>query len=258
MNGFNHNTGQYIEIDGANIYYEEVGNTGKPALLMLHGGYESIENLNSMVSYLSNHFRIIGIDSRGHGKSTLGNTKLTYERLQLDAEKILKKLKITDVNIIGFSDGGVVAFRIAANKNIKVNTLVAIGSSWKNDDIDIAEDILKTITPETAKEYFPENVKDYHRLNPEQNYEALVQSVLAMEIERAETGHPNEKVNDISAETLLIRGDNDFLTSSESLSELKTRIKGASFLNVPFVEHVVHVEQPQVVEIILKQFYNLI
>jgi len=254
---FSHNSGQCIEIDGANIYFEEIGYKDKPALLMLHGGYESVENLNSITPYLSKDFHIIGIDSRGHGKSTLGNKKLTYEQLQFDAETILKQLKIDAVNIIGFSDGGIVAYRIAANNNIKVNKLITIGSSWKNDDIEAIEDILKTITPETAKEYFPENVKDYYRLNPEQNLNKLIQSVIAMETDKTEKGHPNENVNNISAETLLIRGDNDFLVSLESLTELKTKIKGSSLLNVPFAEHVVHEEQPQVIEIILKQFLNV-
>jgi len=258
MKTFTHNSGQSVETDGANIYYEEIGNNkDKPALLMLHGGYESIENLNSMAAYLSDDFRVIGIDSRGHGKSTLGNKKLTYEQLQIDAETVLKHLKISIVNIIGFSDGGIVACRIAANNNLKVNKLITIGSSWKNDDIEAIVDILKTITPETAEEYFPENVKDYHRLNPKPNFGALNQCVLAMETDKTETGHPNEKVKNISAETLVIRGDNDFLVSSESLVELQTEIKGSSFLNVPFAEHVVHEEQPQVIEIILKQFLNI-
>ncbi len=59
----------------------------------------------------------------------------------------------------------------------------------------------------------------------------------------------------INSETLLIRGDKDFLVSSESIVELQTKIKGALFLNVPFAEHVVHEEQPQLIEIILKQFF---
>ncbi|MDR2651270.1 MAG: hypothetical protein LBC68_03000 [Prevotellaceae bacterium] len=39
---FNHLKGKYLEIDGANIYYEEIENTGKPVLLFLHGGFGNI------------------------------------------------------------------------------------------------------------------------------------------------------------------------------------------------------------------------
>ncbi|MDM8523262.1 alpha/beta hydrolase [Desulfococcaceae bacterium HSG8] len=256
MKTFNHNSGQYADIDGGKIYFEEIGNKEKPALLILHGGFENIENLNSIASYLSEEFRVIGIDSRGHGKSTLGSKKLTYEQLQSDAETILTQLKINTVNIFGFSDGGIAAYRIAASKRIKVKKLVTMGSSWSEEDIIKAEGILKTITPESAKEIFSENFETYQRLNPEPDFEMLTQSLAAMWLDKTSTGHPNESVEDISAKTLLIRGDNDFLVSLESLSELKDKIKGSSFLNVSFAEHAVYEEQPQVVEIMLKQFFN--
>ncbi|MDR0420182.1 MAG: hypothetical protein LBH30_01835, partial [Prevotellaceae bacterium] len=69
---FNHQTGQYIEIDGANIYYEEIKNAGKPTLLLLHSGFGNIEDFNPILPMFANDYHIIGIDSRGHGKSTLG------------------------------------------------------------------------------------------------------------------------------------------------------------------------------------------
>jgi hypothetical protein len=79
---------------------------------------------------------------------------------------------------------------------------------------------------------------------------------VAMWLDTTGTGHPNEHVKEISAKTLLIRGDNDFLVSLKSLSELKDKIEGSSFLNVSFAEHEVYKEQPQVIEIMLKQFLN--
>ncbi len=254
MRTFDHTSGQYAEIEGAKIYFEETGIKENPVLLMLHGGFANIEDLNSMVSYLSDNFRVIGIDSRGHGKSTLGSEALTYERLQFDVEAILKRLNIDAVNIIGFSDGGIVAFRIAASQRVKVDKLITMGASWCENDVVLAEDMLKTITPESAREIFSEDYVRYQRLNPEPDFETLTRSVVAMELDKTGSGHPNESVKDIRAETLIIRGDNDFLVSLESLSELKNKIEGASLLNVPFAEHVVHEEQPQVIEIMLSQF----
>ncbi len=78
-----------------------------------------------------------------------------------------------------------------------------------------------------------------------------------MWLDKSHTGHPNENVKKISAKTLLIRGDNDFLVSLESLSHLKNEIEDANFLNVAFSEHEVHKEQPQVIEIIIKQFLDI-
>lgn len=256
MKTFNHNSGRYFEINGVNIYSEEIGNRDKPVLLMLHGGFGDIEDLNSIASYLVEGYRIIGIDSRGHGKSTLGSEKLTYGQIQSDIEEILKQLNITTISIIGFSDGGIAGYRIAASHNVKVKKLITMGASWSEKDVTKAEPILKTLTPESVKEIFSNNVERYQRFNPEPDVDLLTRSVVSMELDKTETGHPNESVNEITSKTLLIRGDNDFLVSLESLAELQSRIVGSSFMNVPFAEHVVHEEQPKVVEMMLKHFLN--
>lgn len=254
MKIFDHKSGHYLEISGNPIYFEARGNKNNPVLLMLHGGVEDIENLNSIASYLSENFYLIGIDSRGHGKSHLGNEKLTYERLQCDVEAVLHYLKINTINILGFSDGGIVAYRIATSKKVQVEKLITLGASWSNNDVLVAEEMITTITPESAKEIFPENYQRYQQLNSAPNFDLLIQSVVAMWLDRTDTGYPNERVQEITAKTLLIRGDNDFLVSLESLAELKGKIKDVSLLNVPFAEHVVYEEQPEIVEIILKQF----
>ncbi|MCP3926711.1 MAG: alpha/beta hydrolase [Desulfobacterales bacterium] len=254
MRTFDHNSGQYFEVNNACIYYEETGNREKPTLLMLHGGFENIENLNIIADYLSESFSIIGIDSRGHGKSTLGDGKLTYEQMQLDVEAILNHLRIDTLSILGFSDGGIVATRIAASNRVNVENLIIIGSSWSVKDVTSSEEVVKTINTESAKEIFSDNYKTYQLLNPEPDFNCFTQAMVKMWLDKTETGHPDERVKNISARTLIIRGDNDFLVSLESISALQRNIKDSSLLNVPFVEHVVHQEQKEIVEIAIKQF----
>src|SRR5450755_3055617 len=120
MKTFNHQSGQYLNIDSGKIYYEMAGNENKPVLLVLHGGFGTMEDLNYK-------FNILGIDSRGHGKSTMGLQELTYERLQKDVERVLEKLDINEFSIIGFSDGGVVAYRLASFSNFRIDKIVTIG-----------------------------------------------------------------------------------------------------------------------------------
>ncbi len=251
---FNHEEGKYFETGGAKIYYEEIGNKDKKVLVILHGGLENIENMNSLASYLAEDFRIIGIDSRGHGKSTLGSKKLTYERIQLDAEEILEYLDIKEFSLIGFSDGGIVSYRIAASKKFQINKLVTIAASWNVQDVIDAEDMVKSITPESAKEFFPENYESYEKLNEEADFDKLINSVVDMWLDKEPTGHPNESVKNISAETLIIKGDNDFLVSTESLAKLKNEIPNSWFMNVPFAEHLVHEEQAEMVKMVLEKF----
>lgn len=90
MRNFNHNSGECLNIDGAEIYFEAIGREEAPVLLVLHGGFGTMEDFNIITEDLSNDFKIIGIDSRGHGKSTLGSKELTYAQIQRDTEKILE------------------------------------------------------------------------------------------------------------------------------------------------------------------------
>lgn len=82
MRSFDHISGKYFDIDDAKIYYEVIGDKKNPSLLFLHGALGNIEDFNDVIAELPDKFRIIGIDSRGHGKSTLGSKELTYELLQ--------------------------------------------------------------------------------------------------------------------------------------------------------------------------------
>ena len=80
MHTFNHRDGQHLDIDGARIYVEEQGNPDGPTLLFLPGGFDQIETWNLLMPGLAATHRLIGIDSRGHGRSTLGPQPLSYRQ----------------------------------------------------------------------------------------------------------------------------------------------------------------------------------
>ncbi len=251
---FNHIDGKYLNSNGAKIYYETIGSKSKPVLVMLHGGFGNIEDLNPIAKYLSDYFYIIGIDSTGHGKSTLGDKDLTYERLQQDITEVLNHLEIKKFTILGFSDGAVVALRLAYDENFSIDKLVAISASWCVNDVINSEEILKSIDESSAKEIFASSYDFYQVNNPEANFELFVKQVLNMWLDKSSSGQPNENVSKIKALTLLIRGDNDFLTSLESYTQLQKNIENSSILNIPFCEHTVFNEQSEIVEIVLKEF----
>lgn len=105
-----------------------------------------MEEFNSVVPYLVANFRIIGVDSRGQGKSTFGSN-LNYARIQLDIETLLQSLQINDVTIIGFSDGGTIAYRLAIESSIKINKIVTIGALIIEDIGAVMSDDMSFVLP---------------------------------------------------------------------------------------------------------------
>jgi pimeloyl-ACP methyl ester carboxylesterase len=253
---FNHNTGKYLEIDGANIYYEEIENMGKPVLLFLHGGFGNIEGFNPIVHMFCNDFHIIGIDSRGHGKSTLGTENLTYERLQTDVEILLNHLKINNVTIIGHSDGGITAYRLAIANKISINKLITAGATWSAEDAELAEKIVAEMPVEKCREIFADNFNYYEKNNPEPDFDRFAELCLGMWIDKTKSGYPQENVTKIDVPVLIVRGNDDDFLTLESAVELAEKITGSVLLNIPFASHSAFKSYPQIFEIITKQFLN--
>src|ERR1700735_3343166 len=66
--GNNPAAGHYLETRGVKLYYETYGQ-GAP-LLLLHGNGGSISNMSNQIPFFAEHYKVIAIDTRAHGKST--------------------------------------------------------------------------------------------------------------------------------------------------------------------------------------------
>lgn len=256
MNKFDHQKGQHFSIGEVKIYYEEIGNPDKPVLVFLHGGLGNIEDFNAVVPLLGDDFRIIGIDSRGQGKSSLGAEDLTYKRIQLDVEALLESLNVNDITIIGFSDGGTISYRMAIESTIRIKKVVTIGATWNIMNSLSTEEIFLNITADSWKEKFPESFDSYQRLNPEPDFEKLIKSMIGLWLDKTTTGFPNENVSKINCPTLIVRGDQDHLFSRESVCQVADLIDNAAFLNIPFAGHLAHEDQLKIFFNTLKQFLD--
>ena len=254
MNSFNHNSGHYLDIQDAKIYYEETGNPDKPVLLLLHGGFGTIDDFNTILPILQEHFRVIGIDSRAQGKSTKGKDKLTYELLQHDVEAVLKYLNIKELSIIGFSDGGIIGYRLAAFSSLKITKLITIGSRWNINDTLLIKDVFLKITPESWKQKFPETFNAYQKYNLNPDFDDLTKQLVNMWLDPNESGQPNEHIQKIKCLIMVVRGDEDHLFSITSATNLTEKVENAVFFNIPFAGHGAFTDQPEMFEIALKHF----
>lgn len=251
---FDHKSGEHFKTGDAKIYYEIKGKDDKPVLLFLHGGFGNIEDFNGILPDLEQEFKIIGIDSRGQGKSSLGSKNLTYELIQKDVERVLKHLNIDRLSIIGFSDGGIVAYRLASVTSLNIENLITIGSRWHFKNTEPTKELLSRITGESWRKKFPRTYKAYQNLNPDPNFDFLAQSVVKMWLDDSETGYPNQAVKKISCPLLAVRGDDDHLLSREAVVELTGMVRGSKLLNIPFAGHVAFDNQKMIFMLCLNTF----
>lgn len=243
---FDHRSGFFVASGDARIYVEEKGDPAAPALLLLHGGLGQMEDFNTITPALAGKFRLVGVDSRGHGRSTLGRNGLSYATLEDDLARIIDTLKLERFSILGFSDGGITACRYAARGDARLEKIVTVGASWEMSATDPAWELLSSMTARDWTEMFPESCADYQRLNPEPDFDRLVARAVEMWTDLGEGGYPGKRMAETAAPLLMVRGDLDPLTSLESMAGLQALRPDVHVLNIPFAEHAAFAESPEI------------
>ena len=126
--GENVRVGKYAQAGDAKIYYEVYG-AGEPILILHGGGVGSPYELGKLLDEFKKNHKIIVMSTRGHGRSEIGHSPLTYKQKADDALAVLDDLKISaPVQILGFSDGAYTAYEIAALYPARVERITAIGA----------------------------------------------------------------------------------------------------------------------------------
>ena len=114
------------------LYYYEVHGSGEP-LLMLHGGLGSIEMFEPGLPILAESRQVIGVDLHGHGRTPLGDRKIDLPDMGYDMAVLLDKLGFGQVDVLGYSLGGGVAFRFAVQHPSRVRRLVLVSAGYAQD-----------------------------------------------------------------------------------------------------------------------------
>jgi pimeloyl-ACP methyl ester carboxylesterase len=122
-----------VEANGVDYYYEVHGN-GEP-LLLLHGGLGSIDMFGPVLPILTEHREVVGVDLHGHGRTVLGDRKIDVVDMGDDMDVILDRLGYGQVDVMGYSLGGGVAFRLAVQHPGKVRRLVLVSASYSTDGL---------------------------------------------------------------------------------------------------------------------------
>ncbi|KAA8733138.1 alpha/beta hydrolase [Acinetobacter qingfengensis] len=245
MYQFDHQSGKFIQTESANFYVEQHSSSDKRTIVFLHGGLGNIVDLNPIVNSLSADFHIVGIDFAGHGRSTYQDDySFSYAQHQADVEYILAKLNIHQYTIIGFSDGGIVAYRLAAQHSDQVQQIITIGAQWQLEAQSL--NILKSLTAKQWLTMFPESVTYYQQINAEPNFDKLVYRVVNhLWTDQSETGYPNRMLNLIKCPVLAMRGDQDHLLSLEELTALSKVLPKADIANIPYAGHALYEDDLQ-------------
>ncbi len=120
--------GQWAIVNGHRLYFERHG-AGRP-LVLLHGGGNSIAgSFGHQIEAFAARHEVIGIEQVGQGHSPDVAGPLTYDGMAGDTAALLAQLHVTEADIVGWSDGGIIGLILAVRHPELVRRLVVSGAN---------------------------------------------------------------------------------------------------------------------------------
>ncbi len=226
----------WAPIRGHRIYYTVRGNG--PTLVLLHGGGDSGEHsFVRQLDVFSEHHHIVAPDQVGQGHTPDVPGPLSYTAMMEDTATLLELLKLKHVDVVGFSDGGILALMLAVRHPELVGRLVISGVN---------------IAPEGLN---PENLEELRALQipkPKTIDEKLAHLWLTSPTE-AELNL--SLLVKITQPVLLISGDRDAITLEHTL-QIFHALPHAELCVLPGTDHATFSGRPEWLNPIINSFLD--
>ena len=117
------------KVNGIELGYEVFGE-GEP-LILLHGGFGSLEMFGPNIELLAAGRRVVGVDLQSHGRSPAADRPMRFESMADDIAALVGELGLERAAVMGFSLGGGVALRTALQHPDVVERLVLVSTVFK-------------------------------------------------------------------------------------------------------------------------------
>ncbi len=225
--------GKFIKVNGATIYYEEVG-TGDPLILM-HGFGGTSAVWKPFVAEYAKHYRVICWDMRGHGRSDNPDTSVIFLHAVAarDLLAIIESLQLKNVKLIGHSSGGIVALYAAIMKPDAIEAIIPVSAQLNYSDT-VRSFIKHNAMPEAYYEF-----AGLEKSHGKQKGKLLARQFYHFRLLKGDPLITHEQLATIKARTLIIHGDNDFVPVSQAL-EMFQNIPHAHLSIIPNGGHMPH------------------
>jgi pimeloyl-ACP methyl ester carboxylesterase len=226
----------YAPVNGIKIWYATFGR-GEPVIL-LHGGLANANYWGSQVRALQSQYRVIVMDSRGHGRSSRDDKPYGYDLMASDVIGLMDFLKIPKAAIVGWSDGAIIGLDIALNHPERLTKLFAFAA---NSDPSGVADIAQS---PVFKAFIARAEQEYEKLSPTPTeYKAFL-----AQIEKMWETQPNWTAADlhrIAAPVWVVDADHDEAIKRENTEFMAREIPNAELLLQPEVSHFSFLQDPE-------------
>jgi len=225
--------GHSVKISQHEIYYEEYG-VGKP-MLLLHGFGGCTQNWHPFIAGLSERYRLIVVDLRGHGYSTNPENRFTHREAASDVFLLLEKLGIDRFSAIGMSSGGMALLHMATSQPERIDSMILVSATSHFPDQ--ARAIMRRASFSTMPQLVKEMYRECAKRGDEQ-IRQLISQFNSLAENYDDMNFTAQSLSGITARTLIVHGDRDNFFPVEIPLNLYRSIPNAALWIIPGGDHV--------------------
>lgn len=243
-------------VNGIDFHTELAGPEGAPVIAFSNSLGAAAGMWQTVVPLLSNRYRCLTYDTRGHGRSGGFDSPVTVDQLADDLAGIMAAHGAKNAHIVGLSLGGLTGQALASRVPEKVRTLTLIATGPILPPADMWLKRAATVRaegPEAIFEAMPSRwfTEKFRENNPEvvaetrANFMMIDRAGYARCCEAIAAADLRGRLGAISAPTLVIAGALDPVAPPALAETLREGIPGAELVVLPDVAHLISVEKPE-------------
>lgn len=235
-------------VNGIEMYYATYG-AGDPVLL-IHGGLGHADIWSAQVVDLMRDHLVIVADSRGHGRSSRTAEPFGYDLMSRDYLALLDFLKIDKVDLVGWSDGGIIGLDIAISHPERLDHLFAQAANITTDGVDPA-----VATDAVFGAYITNMAADYGRMSPTPTeFDGFVAQI--SEMWATQPNWTDAQVAAITVPTAVVAGAYDEAILPAHTEKIARLVPGAKLVIMPGLSHFAMLQAPDEYNAAIRAFID--
>lgn len=248
-----------LTTNGLNVSYTDKGPEDAPGIIFIHGFPLNKSMWDMQMEVLSDEYRIIAYDVRGHGDSDAGNESFSIEIFVNDLISLMDALKINKTVLCGLSMGGYIAINAVENYPERFDALILSDTHCIADSPEAKDKRLvaiESIKKNGVEEYADESIKNLfapESLTTKKTEIALVREMIVKTVKQtlynsmhalAMRKETCGKLSEIKIPVLILVGNEDIITPPAAAKFMHENMRGSVLYILEHAGHLCNMENP--------------
>jgi pimeloyl-ACP methyl ester carboxylesterase len=233
---------QYADVNGTRLWYARwTGHTSREPVLLLHGGLLNSNYFGHLIPALTTlGYGVIAVDSRSQGRSPYTGQDVTYDAMEQDVVGLLDHLQVERVNLVGWSDGGIIGLQLAMHHSERLSRLFTFGANTHPSGNIEDTDSMPTMVAHAALEK-----EEYLGLSPTPDAWDQVRADVAL-MWRTLPAITADQLRTIRVPTTISVGQHDECIKPEHTRYIAAQIPKSVLTILPDVSHFAMIQLPEI------------